>query len=258
MKRLKDFPERNELVIGTVARVNPYSAFITLEEYENKEAMIHISEVARKWVTDIRGFLKEGQKIVAVVINIDREKNHVTLSLKRVNKHDADEKLKEYKREIKAEKMLNLVAKELKIDLEKAYKEIGFKLQEEFGEMFKAFQLSQTPQGYDLLLKRGIDEKYAKVIREVAEKQMEIKEAYIKGSLEVKCPSQNGIEIIKESITDASKKYGLEIKYISAPRYSIYIKTKDAKLGEKKLKEAAELIINNIEKSGGQGSFKID
>ena len=171
-KKPSDWPERNELVIGTVVRVNPYSAYISLEEYGNKEGMIHISEAARKWIKDIREVIKEGQKIVVLVLDVDKEKKHITLSFKRVNKRSAEEKLKGFKREQKAEKMLAQVAKEMGLSLEKTYEEIGFKLQEEFGELFKAFQMSQTQQGYELLIRKGVPEKWVKVIKEIAEKQM--------------------------------------------------------------------------------------
>src|SRR3972149_2446829 len=139
-KKSQEWPDKGELVIGTVTKVNPYSAYVKLEEY-GKEGMIHISEVSRRWIKDIKELVKENQTIIAVVVNVNRGTNEVYLSLKRVNKHDASERMKEYKREQKAERMLNEVAKEMKINLNEAYKQIGFKLQENFGEMFKAFQL---------------------------------------------------------------------------------------------------------------------
>jgi translation initiation factor 2 subunit 1 len=255
-KKQSEWPEKGELVLGTVIRVNPYSASISLEEYKNKEGMIHISEAARKWIKDIREIVKEGQKIVVLVLNVEKEKNHITLSLKRVNKRSAEEKLREYKREQKAEKMLAQVAKETGLSLEKTYEEIGFKLQEEFGELFKAFQMSQTPQGYDLLIKKGIPDKWAKVIKQIAEKQMEIKESFIKAELELRSLKPNGVETIKKVLEDAKNKNNLEIKYISAPKYYIYLKTKDAKAGERKLKEIAEEIVKSINSMGGEGLAK--
>jgi len=255
-KKLSDWPERGELIIGTIVRVNPYSAFVSLEEYKKKEGMIHISEVAGKWVRDIRDFVKVGQKVVALVMNVDKEKGHISLSLKRVRKYDSEEKMREYKRNIKAEKMLAQVARKLNMNLNDVYNDIGFKLQEIFGETFKAFQMSLTPQGYDLLLKKGIPEEWAKVIKTVAEEQMELKEVVIKGTIELKCFESNGVEIIKNVLKNAKENYKLDINYISAPRYSISLKTKDAKAGEKKLKEVADEIIKNIKEFGGEGIFK--
>jgi len=258
MPKKEEWPHRGELVIGTVTRVNPYSAFISLEEYQDKEGMVHISEVAGKWVRDIREFVKAGKKVVALVMNVDREKQHIALSLKRVRSYDADQKMKEYKRNIKAEKMLEVVAKKLNMNKDEAQEKIGTKLEEIFDEVFKGFQMSLTAQGYDLLIRKGIPENLAKEIKAVAQEQMELKEVEVKGTIELKCFKPDGIDIIKKALKDAKEKYKVDIKYISAPKYSLSFKTKDAKLGEKKLKEASEEIIKNIKTLGGEGNFKVE
>jgi translation initiation factor 2 subunit 1 len=257
MPKKGDWPRKGEIVLGTVVKVNPFSAFVSLDEYGKKEGMIHISEIAGKWVRDIRKFVRVGQKVVVMVMRLDKEKGHITLSLKRVKKYDTEKKMKEYKRELKAEKMLKILAEKANIDLDKAYKEIGYQLQDIFGEMFKAFQMSLTEKDYEILIKKGVPEKWAKLIKEVAEEQMELKETTIKGSIELKCYSPDGVNVIKKILKDANKKYGIDSKYISAPRYSIILKTKDAKLGERKLREAGQEIINNIKKVGGEGTVKV-
>lgn len=257
MPKKGEWPERREIVIGTVTRVNPYSAFISLEEYPGKEGMIHISEVAGKWVRDIREFVKTGKKVVVVVMNVDKEKDHIALSLKRVKRYDAEEKMREYKRNLKAEKMLEVVAKKLSMSPSEAQEKIGTQMQDIFGEVFKAFQMSMTDQGYDLLIRKGIPEIWAKEIKQVAKDQMELKEVEIKGVLELKCLKSDGVEIIKKLLIESKNKYGISIRYVSAPKYSLTFKTKDAKLGEKKLREAADEIIRGI-KSCGEGSFKVE
>ena len=258
MLKKEEWPERRELVIGTVTRVNPYSVFISLEEYDGKEGMVHISEVAGKWVRDIRDFVKPGKKVVALVMNVDTEKQHIALSLKRVRPYDADEKMREYKRDLKAEKMLEVVAKKLNMNHSEINEKIGDKLQEIFGEIFKAFQMSLNPQGYELLIKKGIPENWAKVIKNVAEEQMELKEMEIRGIVELRCFKPDGIEIIKKVLKDSKDKYKIDIKYISAPKYSLTITTKDAKTGEKTIKEASDYIIKNIKSLGGEGNFKVE
>ncbi|MFH1474189.1 MAG: S1 RNA-binding domain-containing protein [Candidatus Aenigmatarchaeota archaeon] len=257
MPKRGEWPRSREIVLGTVIKVNPFSAFVALDEYDKKEGMIHISEVAGKWVRDIRKFVRVGQKVVVMVMRIDAEKGHITLSLKRVKKYDTEKKMRDYKREIKAEKMLKTLAEKANIDLEKAYNEIGYQLQDIFGEMFKPFQMSLTEKEYDILIKKGIPEKWAKLIKEVAEDQMELKETSIKGVIELKCYRPDGVNIIKKVLKDAEKKYNIDSKYISAPKYSIFLKTKDAKLGEKKLREAGEEIISNIKNFDGEGKLTV-
>jgi len=256
MKSTK-YPTRGELVIGTVSKVNPFSAFVMLEEYPGVEGMIHISEVARKWIRDIRDFVKVGQKIVVLVLNVDEERGHVALSLKRVGPNEKSRKLKELKSEQKAEKMLETAAKKLGMDMETAYKEIGFELQDKIGEMFEAFRKTLTEEGRDLMKRKGIPEKWIEAMREVAEKSLESKEIGIKVDLELKSYAPDGADIIKKAILNAEKKFGIEAKYISAPLYQLVFRTKNAKGGEKTLETAAESIIAEVKKGGGEGSFKV-
>lgn len=247
-----EYPSQGEKIIGTVKRLNPYSAFVALDEYPGKEGMIHISEASRRWVKDIREIVKEGQKVVALVMRVEPEKGHIALSLKRLGRRDYDEKMKEFKREQKAEKMLELVGKELGMNLDKAYDEIGFPLMELFGEMFKGFQTALTNP--EILSKKGIPEKYASVIKAVAEKVMELKEIEIRGMLYLTSYAPDGVERIKSILAEAAKK--MEVKYISAPKYLVSIKSKDIKAAERKLETEANEIIRQIEKADGEGRFE--
>jgi len=255
VRKLSKYPSIGELVTGKVIRLNPFSALVKLDEYPGVEGMIHISEVARKWIKDIREFVKEGDAVVVKVMRVEEERRHVELSMKRVSKNEADAKLKEIKREQKAEKMLEAAGKELGLTLDKAYDEVGFKMQEEFGEMWKVFQTSMTPDGKEMLAKKGISEKWIKAIASVAERTIELKETAIKGTLELKTPAENGLEQIKAALA-AVKKKGIEVHYISAPKYMISFKTKDAKKGEKLIREAADEAIKKISSTGGEGKFE--
>ena len=255
VKKESQFPVIGELVTGKVVRLNPFSALVRLDEYPGVEGMIPISEVARKWIKDIREFVREGDAVVVKVMRVEEDRGHVELSMKRVSKNEADAKLKEIKREQKAEKMLETAAKEMGVSLDKAYTEVGFKFQEEFGEMWKVFQTSMTPDGRDMLAKKGIPEKWIKAIAAVAEKTIELKEIGIKGTLELKSPAPDGLEHIKKILADVEKK-GIEVHYISAPKYLLNFKTKDAKKGEKLIREAAEEATKKIEATGGEGKFE--
>jgi len=255
VKKSREFPERGELVVGTVTKINPFSVQVSLDEY-GKEGMIHVSEVARKWVKDIREFAKLGQKIVAKVIRLDTEKGHINLSLKRRSKRDSEERMKEFKRETKAERILEAIAKEKKISLDKVYEEVGYQLQETFGEMFKALQMSLTPDGREILEKKGVPKKWVKVLSAAAEKQMEVKEVPIKMMLDITCPTTAGVDIIKKVLLDAQKKNDVEISYVSAPKYSMILYTKNPKSGEKKIIKISESIAKKIKTSGGECTYE--
>ena len=74
-----------ELTVGTVLEgkvksITNFGAFIALPE--NKTGMVHISEVANAYVSDIRAHLTEGQDVKVVVIS--NENGKVNLSIKRL------------------------------------------------------------------------------------------------------------------------------------------------------------------------------
>ena len=110
---LKDIPDKGELVVCTVLKAKGFGAFVKLEEYPNKEGFIHIKEVASGWVKNIRDHVKEGQRIVCKVMEIDLSKGYVDLSLKRINEHQKREKIQQWKNEQKAEKLLQMIGEKI-------------------------------------------------------------------------------------------------------------------------------------------------
>ena len=104
----KEWPEEGDLIVGTVHKVLNYGAFAKLEEYEGKEAFIHISEVSSGWVKNIRDYVRENQKIVARVLRVNPKKGHVDASLKRIREDQRTRRMQQWKIEQKAEKLLEI------------------------------------------------------------------------------------------------------------------------------------------------------
>lgn len=74
-----------ELTVGTILEgkiksITNFGAFVALPE--NKTGMVHISEVANTYVSDIRQHLTEGQDVKVMVIGTDN--NKINLSIKRL------------------------------------------------------------------------------------------------------------------------------------------------------------------------------
>ena len=68
------------IVEGKVKTITNFGAFVALPE--NKTGMVHISEVANTFVSDIRQHLTEGQDVKVMVIGTDNGK--INLSMKRL------------------------------------------------------------------------------------------------------------------------------------------------------------------------------
>ncbi|MBI5061326.1 MAG: S1 RNA-binding domain-containing protein [Candidatus Aenigmarchaeota archaeon] len=224
-----------ELVICKVMRVNPHSVIINLEEY-GIEGMVHISEVSSGWVRDIRQYIKVGQEFIGKVTSIDRG---LSVSIKRVNEKQRTQKMKEYKLEQRAEKMLELAGEKLGKPLKKSYDEVGFLLQEKFGTLYDAFKISlQKPEN----LLKYISQEWVDVITGIAEKNIELKEFEFRASLSLKTVNPEGIKLIKNILKKAEQS-GLDVRYIAAPEYLVKYKTKDAKKGEKEFVDKMNKIM---------------
>ena len=69
-----------EILEGKIKTITNFGAFVALPE--NKTGLVHISEVANTYVSDIRQHLTEGQDVKVMVISTDGGK--INLSIKRL------------------------------------------------------------------------------------------------------------------------------------------------------------------------------
>jgi small subunit ribosomal protein S1 len=81
--------DKNTIVEGTVKMIDPKGAVISLEG--EVEGYLRASEVSRDRVEDIRTHLKEGDRLTAMVINIDRKNRTINLSIKAKDMADESE-----------------------------------------------------------------------------------------------------------------------------------------------------------------------
>ncbi|NJF25502.1 translation initiation factor IF-2 subunit alpha [Thermococcus sp. Bubb.Bath] len=258
-RKAKEYPEEGEFVVATVKNIHPYGAFLKLDEYPGKEGFMHISEVAPTWVKNIRDFVKEGQKIVAKVIRVDPSKGHIDLSLKRVNQQQRKAKLQEYKRAQKAENLLRMAAEKLGKDFETAWKEVWVPLEEEYGEVYAAFE-DAAQNGIDVL-KDLVSEEWLGALEPIIMSYVEIPRVTIDAEFEITVPKPNGVEIIREALIRArdraneEKEIEVKFSYQGAPRYKIDITAPDYYKAEEVLESIAEEILRVIKEAGGEATL---
>ena len=78
--------EVGSIVEGKVTGVTKFGAFVELPE--GKSGMVHISEVADVFVSEISQFVSEGQTVKVKIININ-EDGKISLSMKKANPRPA-------------------------------------------------------------------------------------------------------------------------------------------------------------------------
>lgn len=76
-----------EIVEGKITGIQPYGAFVLLEDSVN--GLIHISEISDGYVKDIHQYVKVGDTIQVKIIDLDEDNQQVRLSLKALHRKRA-------------------------------------------------------------------------------------------------------------------------------------------------------------------------
>lgn len=248
----KGKPEVDEIVICTVKKLLYHSIFVSIDEYENSEGMIHISEIAPGRIRNIRDYVVEGKKIVCKVLHINPQGN-IDLSLRRATTGIMLSKLNEYKQEEKAEKLLGQIAKELKIDLAKAYDLVGHKAIENYGGLYPFFQ-AVFDNGKEIIEGFNPGAKFSELLFKTIKEKIRPVEINVSGVLILRSFNSNGVDDVK-GILNKIVEHKVNVHYLGAPKYKLDVSSVDYKKAENILKNALDLAINNSKKLGCEISF---
>ena len=119
-------PEQGEIILATVTKVMDHGAYVTLDEYDDIQGFLHISEIAPGWIRSVSRFVKDGEKKVLLVKKV--KSNDIDLSLKQVSKDQKKQKLKEVKKYEKGKTLLENLQEKTKItdeEVEKLENKLG-------------------------------------------------------------------------------------------------------------------------------------
>ena len=99
-----------DVVKGKVVQIKEYGCFVELEP--GLDGLVHISEVSHKRVGNIHDELSIGQIITAKILEIDKERKRISLSIKEMIDPNAPEPVAEPAEEVAEEKSAEEVAPE--------------------------------------------------------------------------------------------------------------------------------------------------
>ena len=60
---IKQLPEAGDLVIATVKEVTGHGAYVSLDEYQQLTAFLHISEIATGWIRNIERYVDLNKRL---------------------------------------------------------------------------------------------------------------------------------------------------------------------------------------------------
>lgn len=255
-----EWPERGELLLATVKKVTDYGAYVALEEYGNKEGLLHRSEISSSWVRNIRNHVREGQKLVLKALRVDPQKGHVDLSRKRVTKRERIDKIFAFKHERKAETFIRIVAEVVNKPVKEFFEEVVPPLEETYGDLYTALE-EASRIGPEALTKAGISFDIAQTLADLASEKIKPPQVEIKGILNLTSRKPDGVEIIRKALQESQKTSSpngvkIHISTIAPPKYRLKVEADNYKQAETMIQKAAEVAIKITTKSGGTGSFK--
>lgn len=254
MNRRQEIPEESELVLCTVTKIYPHSVFVNIDDYGNKQGMIHISEISPGRIRNIHDYVRLGKKIICKVLKINHERGHIDLSLRRVSEGQKKEKAEIIKKQQKAKKIIEFVADQLKIDKNKLEDDLASKTEEEYDtlhDVFEDFIVDESALTRLKLDKRTYD-KLAEVIR-IRIKPPEVE---IEGEVKLKSYSAGGVDIIKSILASPGSQEEVKIKYKGGGAYSISVTCDNYKDAEKILEGVTQTIEQQAKKTGCEYAFQ--
>lgn len=249
----REWPDEGELVVCTVTNVKDFVAFVTLDEYNEREGLIPIAEVARGWIKHIRDFVREGQKVVCKVLHVNKSRGHIDLSLKDVNDHQRKEKINEWKTEQKARRWIEFVSEASGASID----DLERKFYTEYGALFPVFEDVLTDEEATIK-KLGLEKKVADSLVTIANDNVKLPKVTISGTLILTSNKPDGVNVIRRALRSAQPKVDdveIELFYIGAPKYRVKVTAPDYKSAEKAINKVARAAIGVVERADGYGEF---
>jgi len=251
----KKLPDLGEIVIVTIKEVTGHGAYVTLDEYDNLTAFLHISEIATGWIRNIERYVKAKQKTVLKVIRVNPIRSEVDLSLKQVTGEEKKAKVMEVKKDEKGANFMDVIKTNLGYD-QSSIKEIEEKISQKYDFIYDAFE-AVAIKGPEVLSTLDLKPEVIEAI-ELESKKIQIPHIEVRAVLDITVRKGDGIDTIKNILgsVDGSKNNSkIDITYIGAPKYRITVTAENFKIAEKALNHAIEKIKTNIEKNAGTFRF---
>jgi len=158
--------------------------------------------------------------------------------------------MQRWNKEQKAEKFVDELAEVLGRDKEDLYEEVVFPMQKEIGSAFEGFEIAV---GEEEQLEKMFDEQTVEGIQEVAKNNINLKQEKLEGEIELTFGDGDGVDRIKEVLDEAGE--GVEVKYVSAPEYSITAWGRNQSLAKKRMDRAVKNFREKAEELDGSFEF---
>merc|ERR1712137_242147 len=266
----QELPDKDDLVVVRVNKVEEFGAYVTLLEYNNIEAMILSSEVSRKRIRSIHKHLRIGKQDVMQVLRVDKEKGYIDLSKKYVTENDINAATIRYQKSKTVHSIMKNTARNCGIPLIELLQKVAWPLYDKHGEEEEEEE-GEEKHALDglqaILLDESLLDEYElePAVKECLIKDIKHRLAEqplkIQAQIEVTCFKTEGILSIKEALMKG-KQYAeennlkLEIQLMSTPVYRLLTQCTDKTQGTEVITKAMQEIEETIKSTGGNFTIK--
>ncbi len=231
-------PKVGELVLARIEKVAQFSAQCKLIEYNDIDAFLPIREVSSGWIKNIHEFIHKGQIVVCRIIFIDKEKNSIDVSIKKVNSEDSKEKMNAYNLERRLWALFQQALKEAKVPGKEQREVYNNYVLGTFGTFTKFIKSAadDTAEFKSADLPKKLKDTVLKLI-ESSRKTEDRKVVYMMNMYSQN--TENGITQIRNALAQMQKD-GISVEYIGAPRYRLVSSGSDYSVAEGKIEKAVK------------------
>lgn len=251
------YPEVDDLVMVTVQQIADMGAYVTLNEYNNLEGMVLLSELSRRRIRSVQRLIRVGKQEVVVVLRVDREKGYIDLSKRRVSPEEVEKFEEKFNRSKLVHSIMRHVAERKDLELEELYRSVGWPLYRKYGHAFEAFKAALTdPAAVWGSLPGPVDEAIIAELMQSIVRRLTPQKLKIRADIEVACFGYEGIDAVKTALAAgealSAEDIPIKVKLVAPPLYVILTTCMDRQRGLELMNKAVEAIEATIKPLGGQ------
>ncbi len=231
------FPRVGELVIGTCSKLTPHGAYFEIFDYEKlglEAGFVHISELSRTWVRNIRSHIREGQRAVAKILRVDVARGEIDMSIRRVSEPQKRMKLNEFKMENRARGIVTVACEKVEVSANT----VEESLLGNFGSIYDGL-IKAREGGTEVLTEIGIPKEVAQEIHQLAVKELRPPTVLLAGLMSITCYESDGVVLLTKFFKSYNKAFNknfksskIKIQIISPPDYRCVIESGDWRTAE--------------------------
>ena len=244
-------PEEGELVVATITNVKQNGAYADLDEFEGIEGFIFIGEIASGWVKNIRGFVREGQRVICKVMRTRRDGTSLELSLKSVSEERRRDRLQEWK--TTACSATTQGAREKIGWSEDRVAEQTSELTDEFGSLYG----TGSRHARSALENAGFEGDWLTSFIEIAVENIIPPFVEVQGTLTLSINVNDGVSVIRSALElQITVKRGTgnrrQVLLRRCTLYRIELKAPDFKVAETIWEQATQAVVGHMSAAGGE------